>query len=178
LREAGRTGIGTGTVQVDARGSEVAADWPNLRSPENYLGSERTEGFASPSRPAAGKTRNYSAPKTLAVNQWALRGDWTVNAGAVALDKAGGAIVYRFHARDLHLVMGPSDQGKPVRFRVSVDGRPPGPAHGGDVDEQGYGTVSEQRLYQLIRQGQPIVPRRFEIEFLDPGVEAFAFTFG
>ena len=178
LREAGKSGIGNDTVRVDAEGSEVAADWANLRSPENYLGSDRTEGFASPSRSVTGKTRSYSAPKMLSLNQWALRGDWTVNPGAVALDKTGGAIVYRFHARDLHLVMGPSARGKSVRFRVLLDGRPPGPAHGGDVDEQGYGTVSEQRLYQLIRQTQPIAPRRFEIEFLDSGVEAFAFTFG
>jgi thiol-disulfide isomerase/thioredoxin len=178
LREAGKSGVGSETVRVDAQGSEVAADWANLRSPENYLGSERTEGFASPSRPIAGKTRNYSAPKMLSLNQWALRGDWTVNPGAVVLDKAGGAIVYRFHARDLHLVMGPATRGKPVRFRMLLDGRPPGPAQGVDVDEKGYGTVTEQRLYQLVRQRQPIEARRFEIEFLEPGVEAYAFTFG
>ena len=178
LRQAGKSGIGGDRVRVDAQGSEVAADWANLRSPENYLGSDRTEGFASPSRPAAGATRNYSAPKILSLNQWALRGGWTVNPGAVTLDKAGGAIVYRFHARDLHLVMGPSARGKSVRFRVLLDGRPPGAARGVDVDEQGYGTVTEQRLYQLVRQGQPIEARRFEIEFLEPGVEAYAFTFG
>jgi len=178
LREAGKSGSGSDTVRVDAQGSEVAADWANLRSPENYLGSERTEGFASPSRSAGGKTRNYSAPKMLALNQWALRGDWTIKPGAVVLDKANGAIVYRFHARDLHLVMGPAERGKSVRFRVLLDGRPPGSAHGGDIDEQGYGTVTEQRLYQLVRQGQPIDARRFEIQFLEPGVEAYAFTFG
>ena len=178
LREAGKSGIGNDTVRVDAQGSEVAADWGNLRSPENYLGSERTEGFASPSRGSGGKTRSYSAPRMLALNQWALRGEWTVNPGAVVLDKASGAIVYRFHARDLHLVMGPAKRGTSVRFRVLLDGRPPGPAHGVDIDEQGYGTVTEQRLYQLVRQGQPVEARRFEIEFLEPGVEAYAFTFG
>ena len=125
-----------------------------------------------------GKTRNYAAPGSLRLNQWALSGDWTVNAGAVALDKPSGRIVYRFHARDLHLVMGPSSRGSSVRFRVLLDGRPPGNAHGTDVDEQGYGTVNEQRLYQLIRQPQPIADRLFEIEFLDPGVEAYVFTFG
>jgi len=178
LREAGKSGIGNDTVRVDAQGSEVAADWGNLRSPENYLGSERTEGFASPSRASGGKTRSYSAPRMLALNQWALRGEWTVNPGAVVLDKASGAIVYRFHARDLHLVMGPAKRGTSVRFRVLLDGRPPGPAHGVDIDEQGYGTVTEQRLYQLVRQGQPVEARRFEIEFLEPGVAAYAFTFG
>jgi hypothetical protein len=125
-----------------------------------------------------GKTRNYAAPGSLRLNQWALSGDWTVNAGAVALDRPSGRVVYRFHARDLHLVMGPSSRGSSVRFRVLLDGRPPGNAHGTDVDEQGYGTATEQRLYQLIRQPKPIADRVFEIEFLDPGVEAYVFTFG
>ena len=113
-----------------------------------------------------------------ALNYWALSGDWTVKKGAAAVNKAGGRIAYRFHARDLHLVMGPSAPGTSVPFRVLIDGRPPGAAHGTDVDEQGNGTVSEQRLYQLIRQQGPIADRLFEIEFLDPGAEAFAFTFG
>jgi hypothetical protein len=125
-----------------------------------------------------GKTRNYAAPGSLRLNQWALSGDWTLNAGAVTLDKANGRIVYRFHARDLHLVMGPPSRGSSIRFRVLLDGRPPGNAHGTDVDEQGYGTATEQRLYQLIRQPKPIADRVFEIEFLDPGVEAYVFTFG
>ena len=107
-----------------------------------------------------------------------LSGDWTVKRDAVALNKANGRLAYRFHARDLHLVMAPAARGASVRFRVLIDGRPPGPAHGSDVDDQGNGTVSEQRLYQLIRQPKPIADRQFEIEFLDPGVEAFAFTFG
>jgi hypothetical protein len=112
------------------------------------------------------------------LNDWALSGDWTVKRDAVVLNKASGRIVYRFHARDLHLVMGPAVRGASVRFRVLIDGRPPGAAHGVDVDDQGNGTVAEQRLYQLIRQPNPIADRQFEIEFLDPGVEAFAFTFG
>jgi hypothetical protein len=114
----------------------------------------------------------------LKLNQWALSGDWTVGKQATVLNKANGRIAYRFHARDLHLVMGPAALGTSVRFRVLIDGKPPGAAHGIDVDDQGNGTVAEQRLYQLIRQPQPIADRQFEIEFLDPGVEAFAFTFG
>jgi hypothetical protein len=120
----------------------------------------------------------YAAPAALRLNQWALVGDWTVERGKVALNKAPGRIAYRFHARDLHLVMGPPDRGKPVRFRVLIDGKPPGAAHGADADADGNGTASDQRLYQLIRQPGTIGDREFEIQFLDPGVEAFAFTFG
>jgi len=178
LREAGYSGTGNDAVRADARGSEAAADWENLRSQENYLGRDRTEGFASPGSPLVGRSRNYTAPRSLRLNQWALSGDWTVSAGAIALDKAAGRIAYRFHARDLHLVMGPSSRGSSVRFRVLLDGRPVGIARGTDVDEQGYGTVTEQRLYQLVRQPKPIEDRLFEIEFLDPGIEAYAFTFG
>ncbi|HET9224480.1 MAG TPA: hypothetical protein VFO07_18350, partial [Roseiflexaceae bacterium] len=122
--------------------------------------------------------RVYAAPARLRLNEWALSGDWTVGRQATLLNQANGKIACRFHARDLHLVMGPAAPGASVRFRVLVDGEPPGAAHGGDVDEQGNGTVSEQRMYQLIRQPQPITDRLFEIEFLDPGVEAYAFTFG
>ena len=114
----------------------------------------------------------------LRLNEWGLSGDWTVKKEAAVLNKPNGGIAYRFHARDLHLVMGPAAPGTSVRFRVLIDGQPPGAAHGIDVDEQGNGTVTEQRLYQLIRQPKPIVDRQFEIEFLDSGVEVFAFTFG
>ena len=124
------------------------------------------------------KPNVYAVPARLKLNNWALSGDWTVEKRATVLNKANGRIAYRFHARDLHLVMGPAAQGASVRFRVLIDGQPPGAAHGIDVDEQGNGTVTEQRLYQLIRQQKPIVDRQFEIEFLDSGVEAFAFTFG
>ena len=120
----------------------------------------------------------YELPARLNLNEWALSGDWTVRGDASVLNKAGGSITYRFHARDLHLVMGPMTPGTPVKFRVLIDGQPPGVAHGLDVDEQGYGIVTEQRLYQLVRQAKPIADRQFEIEFLGPGVEAFAFTFG
>src|SRR5262249_35300986 len=166
LREAGYPGTGNAAVQVDPRGSEVAADWGNLRSGETYLGRNQTQGFASPGSALAGTSHNYSAPQMLRLNQWALSGDWTISEGAVALDKANGRVVFRFHARDVHLVMGPSSRGSSIRFRVLLDGRPPGSAHGTDVDEQGNGTANEQRLYQLIRQPGPSADRLFEIEFL------------
>jgi thiol-disulfide isomerase/thioredoxin len=178
LAEAGAGGIGDGLVSVDARGLEAAADWGSLKSPENYVGYERTQNFVSPGGAMLDKPRLYAIPARLRLNEWALSGNWTIKKEAVALDKANGSIAYRFHARDLHLVMGPPAPGTTVRFRVLIDGQSPGAAHGTDVDEQGYGTVTEQRLYQLIRQPKPIVDRQFEIEFLGPGVEAFAFTFG
>ena len=178
LAEAGSVGIGHDLVSVEARGAEAAADWVSLRSPENYLGYERTANFASPGGATLDQGRIYATPARLRLNHWALSGDWTMAKEAAVLNKANGRIAYRFHARDLHLVMGPAAPGTSVRFRVRIDGQPPGPAHGIDVDDQGNGTVTEQRLYQLIRQPSPIVDRQFEIEFLDRGVEAFAFTFG
>ena len=178
LSEAGATGSNQGVVSVEASGFEAAADWANLRSPENYLGYDRTEGFASSGGAERDERRLYNAPGRLGLNQWALAGEWTMGKQATVLHRAGGRIVYRFHARDVHLVMGPSRQGSPVRFRVSIDGEPPGSAHGLDVDEGGDGNVVEQRLYQLIRQPKAVVDRTFQIEFLDPGVETFAFTFG
>src|SRR5262245_5749032 len=178
LAEAGANGISRELVSVDGRGVETAADWGSLRSPENYLGYERTEGFASPGGAVLGKPRVYAPPAQLSVNHWALAGDWSVERQANVLNKPNGRIIYRFHARDLHLVMGPAVRGTPVRFRVLLDGQPPGAAHGTDVDDQGNGTATEQRLYQLIRQPKPIADRLFEIEFFDPGAEAYAFTFG
>jgi thiol-disulfide isomerase/thioredoxin len=178
LAEAGNDGIRQELISVAGSYIEAAADWENLRSPENYLGYERTENFASPGGAILDESQLYATPARLRLNQWALTGDWTVARQATRLNAADGRIAYRFHARDLHLVMGPAAQGTSVRYRVRVDGQPPGAAHGGDVDEQGNGTVSEQRLYQLIRQPQPIADRLFEITFLDPGVEAYAFTFG
>jgi thiol-disulfide isomerase/thioredoxin len=176
LVEAG--GVGEGAVSIDANGIEAAADWGNLRSPENYLGYDRTQNFASRGGAALDRRREYASPARLALNQWALAGEWTVGRQATVLNRSGGRLVQRFHARDLHLVMGPPRRESPIRFRVSIDGQPPGPAHGLDVDEGGDGTVVEQRLYQLIRQPKPIVDRTFEIEFLDAGVETYAFTFG
>jgi thiol-disulfide isomerase/thioredoxin len=178
LEEAGNGGMGHDLVSVDARGAEAAADWGSLRSPENYLGYERTENFASPGGAVLDKPRFYDAPARLRLNNWALSGNWTVGEQATVLNEANGTIAYRFHARDLHLVMGPAARGTSVRFRVLIDGQPPGAAHVIDVDEQGNGRVSEQRLYQLVRQPKPIADRHFEIDFLDSGVEAFCFTFG
>ena len=178
LSEAGQAAAGHNPVSVDARGIEAAADWDNLKSAENYLGHQRTQNFASPGGTALNEHRAYQSPERLQTNEWALAGNWTVRNDAVALNKPNGAITYRFHARDLHLVMGPAVPGQSVQFRVRIDGQPPGAAHGIDVDEQGNGAVTEQRLYQLISQPKPIIDRHFEIEFFGPGVEAFAFTFG
>jgi thioredoxin family protein len=178
LAEAGRGGNEHALVSVNGAGTEAAADWGSLKSPENYVGYERSENFASPGGGAFDKPHVYAAPRRLGLNQWALSGDWTVGKQATVSNQAQGRIVYRFHARDLHLVMGPVAPGTAVRFRVLIDAQPPGAGHGVDVDAQGYGSVSEQRLYQLIRQLKPISDREFEIEFLDPGVAVFAFTFG
>jgi len=178
LTETGIGGIDRESVSVDARGIEAAADWGTLKSPENYVGYERTQNFASPGGAVVDKPRMYERRARLRLNEWALSGDWTVTKETAALNKPNGGIAYRFHARDLHLVMGPAAPGTFIRFRVLIDGRPPGAAHGIDIDEQGNGTVTEQRLYQLIRQPKPIADRQFQIEFLGPGVEAFAFTFG
>jgi Thioredoxin like C-terminal domain/AhpC/TSA family len=178
LTGAGQSGVGHDLVSVDASGIEAAADWGSLKSPENYVGYERTENFASPGGAVPNQPQVYSAPDQLRLNQWALAGDWTVGREATRLNDADGSIVYRFHARDLNLVMGPAAKGTFARFRVLVDGQRPGVARGGDVDEQGNGTVSEQRLYQLVRQPGPIADSTFEIAFLDAGVEAYAFTFG
>jgi thiol-disulfide isomerase/thioredoxin len=178
LTEAGSGGTGHDLVSIDARGVEAAADWASLRSPENYLGSERTQNFALFPGAVLDTRHVYAAPPRLALNHWALAGDWTVQAQATVLHQAEGRIAYRFHARDLHLVMAPTAPGTPVRFRVLIDGQPPGAAHGTDIDDQGNGTVTEPRLYQLIRQPGPVSERTFEATFLDPGVHAYAFTFG
>jgi Thioredoxin like C-terminal domain len=178
LTEAGAGGIGQDLVSVDATGVEAAADWDSLWSPENYLGSARTENFASPNGAVLGTRHVYAAPARLALNHWALSGEWTFKRQAIVLHQAEGRIAYRFHARDLHLVMAPAAPGSPIRFRVRIDGKPPGAAQGTDVDDQGNGTVSQPRLYQLIRQPGPITDCTFEITFLDPGVHAYAFTFG
>jgi len=178
LAEAGTAVAGPHPVAVDARGVEAPADWATLRSPENYTGYERTEDFASPSGAVPDRRHLYTVPAELGLNSWALSGDWTMGEQAVTMNAAGGQIAYRFHSRDLHLVAGPAVPGTTVRFRVHLDGLPPGPAHGVDVDDQGDGTVAEQRLYQLIRQPSRITDRTFVITFLDPGVQAYAFTFG
>jgi hypothetical protein len=178
LKEARASGFEGSLVSADGAGFEAAADWINLKSPETYVGSARMENFASPDAAKFDQARTYRAPSRLALNEWSLAGNWTVGKQASALNSAPGRIVYRFHARDLHLVMGPGRPGASIRFKVSLDGQAPGAAHGIDVDPSGNGTVTEPRLYQLVRQPQRIVDRQFAIEFLDAGVEAFSFTFG
>lgn len=178
LMEAGAGHIGQDLVSVDASGAEAAASWPDLKSPENYMGYERAANFASPGGFLAKRRHVYTTPHELRLNQWALQGEWTMRREAVLLGKANGRIAYRFQARDLHLVMGPASREVPVRFRVFIDGNPPGAARGFDVDDQGNGIANEQRMYQLIRQPGPISDRLFEIEFLDSDAEVFAFTFG
>jgi hypothetical protein len=163
---------------AEAAGAEAPADWADLRSAENYTGYERTENFASPGGAVPGRRHGYTAPAELRLNQWALSGDWTMDEQAVTLNEAGGQIGYRFHARDVHLVMGPSVPGVVVRFRVLIDGQPPGAAHGADVDDRGDGSAAGQRLYQLIRQPGRITDHTVVIAFLDPDVQAYAFTFG
>ena len=178
LTEAGSDRIDNTLVSVDAPGIEAPADWANAKSPETYVGYAKAETFASPEGFTADHSHVYTAPRTLSLNHWALEGDWTARKEPIALNQAGGRITMVFHARDLNLVMGPPKGGRPVHFRVSLDGQPPGSSHGTEVDEHGLGVAGEQRAYQLIRQPSPIVDREFQIEFLDPGVEAFVFTFG
>jgi thiol-disulfide isomerase/thioredoxin len=171
-------GIDRESVSVEAAGPEIDADWSRLKSPETYVGHQKAENFVSPGGAVVNMRHAYSVPPRLRINQWALSGEWTLKTEAARLDAAGGRIAYRFHARDLHLIMGPSGRRGAIRFRMSIDGQPPGANHGSDVDDEGTGTVTEQRLYQLVRQSGSIVDRQFEIEFLESGIEAFAFTFG
>jgi thiol-disulfide isomerase/thioredoxin len=160
-------GIGDGLVSVALEGFEVQADWANLWSPETYLGSEQASNFAR------------GVPfDSLRLNEWTLSGDWAVERRASVLNGPDGRIAFRFHARDVNLVMGPAEGGAAVPFQVFVDGEPPGDAHGLDVDEQGHGTLSQQRLHQLVREPGAITDRTLEVEFLGPGAEAYCFTFG
>jgi thiol-disulfide isomerase/thioredoxin len=177
LRESGRDGISDELVDVTPEGFEVQADWVNLESPETYLGYEQGRNFASPGGVGFDEPRTYTVPDPLPLNGWALSGDWTIARGASMLNGSEGRLAFRFGARDVHLVMGPAMRGASVPFRVLLDGEPPGPAHGLDVDGQGYGTLSKQRLYQLIRQARA-GERTVEITFLEPGAEAYCFTFG
>jgi thiol-disulfide isomerase/thioredoxin len=178
LAEAGQTGFDRSLVAVDARGAEVAADWKNLATPETYMGYSLADRFASPGGKVRDQSRAYTAPATLKRNSWALSGDWTMMREFSVVNRAGGKIAFRFHARDVHLVMGPATRGAGLRYRVTIAGQPPGNSHGVDVDAQGFGTLDEPRMYQLIRQSGPIEDRQLEIEFLDAGSRVFAFTFG
>jgi cytochrome c biogenesis protein CcdA/thiol-disulfide isomerase/thioredoxin len=177
LAEAGKTDVSADIVAVNASGAEAASDMSSVGSPETYVGYERAENFISPGG-AVEDARHVYAAATPRLNEWALSGDWTIGKEDAVLNEKGGSIVYRFHARDLHLVLGPGPEGKPVRFRVTIDGAPPGDGRGTDVDGDGQGVVTGQRLYQLIRQDGKVSDHTFEIKFLDPGVQAYAFTFG
>ncbi|MBR7946602.1 cytochrome c biogenesis protein DipZ [Burkholderia cenocepacia] len=181
LAEAGHPdalNVPLGLAGAPAKGALAAADSADVRSPETYVGYARAESFASPGGVVRDAAHRYDTPGSPDLNGWGLAGTWNVGAERASLAAPDGRIIYRFHARDLHLVLGPGANGRPVRFRVTLDGAAPGAAHGADVDAQGYGTVTDQRLYQLVRQPGAIADRTFAIEFLDPGVDAYAFTFG
>jgi thiol-disulfide isomerase/thioredoxin len=177
LRDAGHK-TDEEPAAVAPEGFEVQADWSTLQSPETYLGYEQGERFASPGGASLDDPMTYAPPDELLLNQWALTGDWTVGGRASVAEETGASILFRFEARDVHLVMGPPSPEVSVPFRVLVDGEPPGAAHGFDVDEEGHGTLAQQRLHQLIREPGDVRERTFEIAFLAPGAEAYAFTFG
>lgn len=170
-------GVERELVPVEGLGVEAEADWDHLRTPETYLGYERTEHFASPNGAALDERRAYQFPERLRVNDWALAGDWTIGRENVVLDQAGGSIAYRFHARDAHLVLSPGAR-EPIPFRLLLDGEPPGPSHGVDVDEEGNGLLRDGRLYQLAREHDGVQERTLDITFLEPGAGAYVFTFG
>ena len=164
-------------ASVEGLGVEAAADWDHLYTPETCLGYARREHFASANGAASGERRAYELPERLRFNHWALAGEWTVGPERVALEQAGGSIAYRFHARDAHIVLAPGAQG-PIPFRVLLDGEPPGASHGVDVDEDGNGLLQDARMYQLVRECDEVRRRTLEITFLEPGAEAYVFTFG
>jgi cytochrome c biogenesis protein CcdA/thiol-disulfide isomerase/thioredoxin len=178
LREAGLRNVASSTVSVSGAGVEEAADMRDVESPETYIGTARAQNFASPGGAVQDQAHSYAAPAILALNQWALTGDWRIGGQDAVLTQPDGAITYRFHARDLHLVLGPAADGKPVKFRVLIDGHAPGADHGVDVDANGDGVIQGQRLYQLVRLAGDVTDHTFEIRFLDPGATAYSFTFG
>jgi len=164
-------------VSVQGLGVEAEADWDHLRTPETYLGYGRSERFASPESAAFDERRAYELPDQLGFNHWALDGEWTIGSENLVLDQASGSIAYRFHARDAHLVLSAGAR-EPIPFRVLLDGEAPGPSHGVDVDEDGNGLLRDSRLYQLVREHDAVRERTLEITFLEPGAEAYVFTFG
>ena len=178
LREAGKAGVPTDIATITGVGPEAPADLDDLGSGESYVGYAQANNFASPSGLKPDRRQVYLPPPRLALNSWSLTGDWAVGSEFATAGAASGRITYRFHARDLHMVLGPMVDGRPVRFRVRIDGAPPGADHGVDTDGQGRGVVQAPRMYQLARQARPVADRVFEIEFLDPGVRAYVFTFG
>ncbi|MGA8096841.1 MAG: cytochrome c biogenesis protein DipZ [Steroidobacteraceae bacterium] len=163
---------------MPAQGVQAAADHPDLDSPETYIGYDRAENFSSPGGAMQDAAADYRAPPALGLNDWGLAGDWRVKPQYASLQRSAGSIVFRFHARDLHLVLGPGADGRPVHFLIRIDGAPPGGAHGSDAAPDGSGVVTQERLYQLVRQKGPVKNHTFEIEFLDRGVQAYSFTFG
>jgi thiol-disulfide isomerase/thioredoxin len=170
-------GVERELVSVEGLGVEAGPDWEHLRTPETYLGYWRTARFASPDGAAFDERRAYELPRRLDINHWALTGEWTIGRESAVLEQAGGSIAYRFHARDAHLVLSGGAQD-PIRFRVLLDGEAPGPSHGVDVDEDGNGLLRDGRMYQLVREQDTVRDRTLEITFLEPGAEAYAFTFG
>jgi SAM-dependent methyltransferase len=170
-------GVEREPVSVEGLGVEAPADWDDLRTPETYLGHGRGENFASPEGAVVNERRVYQLPERLRLNHWALAGSWTIGRESVALEQPEGSIAYRFHARDAHLVLAPGTS-EPIRFRVRLDGQPPGPSHGADVDADGNGVLREGRVYQLVREHDAIRERTLTITFLEPGAEAYSFTFG
>lgn len=178
LKEANGKPMAAGIASVHGQGVQAAADTNQVRSPETYIGYARAQHFASQGGIKQDAAHVYIEPTHLQLNEWGLVGQWVDHGQQAVLASAGGKIVFRFHARDLHLVLGPSASGKPVRFRVTIDGHAPGENHGVDTDAQGNGVMTDDRLYQLIRQKGAIADHTFAIEFEDPGVQAFSFTFG
>jgi hypothetical protein len=178
LTEAHATPMPARAVIIHGQGVQAAADTSDVRSPETYIGYARASNFASSGGIKRDVDQIYTQPSLLRLNQWALVGSWVDRDQFAVLNSAGGKIAFRFHARDLHLVLGPAADGKSLRFRVTIDGQAPGESHGVDTDAEGNGVVTEYRLYQLVRQNGPVADHTFVIEFLDPGVQAFAFTFG
>lgn len=178
LSEASGVSVKADAVTVSGQGAQAPADGGNLRSPETYIGYSQARQFVSPGGVKRDAPKIYQPASVLPLNSWSLAGDWTVGGEFASLNDASGSISYRFHARDLHLVMGASAQGRPIRFRITIDGSPPGADHEVDVDADGWGTVGEERLYQLVRQSGSVAQRSFEIRFFDAGVRAYAFTFG
>jgi hypothetical protein len=178
LREAGAAKVADGLINASAEGVQLAPDMNEVQSSETYVGYQRAEHFVPETSLVPDKVSVYSAPSQLALNDWSLDGQWNVGSERATSSAPASRIVYRFHARDLHLVLGPGADGKPARFKVLIDGKAPGDAHGTDVAPDGSGSVTEQRLYQLVRQTGGVTDRTFSIEFLDPGVSAYAFTFG
>jgi thiol-disulfide isomerase/thioredoxin len=170
-------GVDRELVYVEGVGVEAEADWDHLRTPETYLGYGRSGQFASPGGAAFDERRGYELPERLRVNHWALAGEWMIGPESVVLERAGGSIAYRFHARDAHLVLS-RGAPEPIPFRVLLDGRSPGPSHGVDVDEDGNGVLRDGRMYQLVREHNVVRQRTLEITFLASGAEAYAFTFG